>query len=109
MLAYFAVIYLLPAVVAALLKARPYGLLIAQGIDCAAFLAFGATVIWRGWSWSRRAGWSPRQNLALLIGGVTFTTLVMFLPGLIAVGEPFAAIPFFALLVALTLRWRRLA
>ncbi|HUY77891.1 MAG TPA: hypothetical protein VMV29_14055 [Ktedonobacterales bacterium] len=108
MFAYFFFIYLFPVLVAAFLKSPPGGLVIAQGIDCAVLLAFSALVIWRGWSWSRRVGWSPRQNLALLIGGVTFTTLVMFLPGQIALGEPVATIPFYALLIALAVRWRRL-
>lgn len=109
MFGYFFFIYLFPILVAAVLKTQSNGLLIAQGIDCIVLLAFSALVIWRGWSWSRRAGWSPRQNLALLLGGVTFTTLVMLLPGQVALGEPFAALPFYALLIALTLRWRRLA
>ena len=107
MLAYFFLIYLFPVLVAAPLKSAPNGLLIAQGIDAVALLAFAVVVIARGWLWSRRAGWSPRQNLALLIGGVTFTTLVMLLPGQIALGEPFATIPFYALLITLTVRWRR--
>jgi len=109
MFAYFFVIYIFPPVVAALLKSAPIGLLIAQGIDAVALLMFAVVVIRQGWVWSRRAGWSPRQNLALLIGGVTFTTLVMFIPGQIALGEPFVAVPFYALLIALTWRWQRLA
>ena len=109
MFAYFFFIYILPALVAALLKSAPNGLLIAQGIDAVALLAFAVVVIGQGWVWSRRAGWSPRQNLALLIGGITFTMLVACLPGQIALGEPFVVVPFYALLIALTWRWRRLA
>jgi len=106
--AYFALTMLFPVVVAALLQPRPGGLIIAQGIDCAAFLAFFSLVIWRGWTWSRRAGWSPRQNLALLLGSVTFTTLLLNLTEA-PMGEVFSTLPFYALLIALTLRWRRRA
>lgn len=106
MFTFFLLTMLFPVLVAALLHARPGGLLIAQGIDCAAFLAFSALVIWRGWTWSQRAGWSPRQNLALLLGGVTFTTLLLNLTEA-PMGEIFSTLPFYALLIALTLRWRR--
>ena len=106
-LAVFAFFFLLnpfPALLVALLKSRLGGLHIAQVIVCAALLAFSVLVIWRGRSWSQRVGWSPRQNLALLIVCVTLTTLLNLAQ--VAMGEPFASFLFYALLVALTLRWR---
>ncbi len=108
MFAFFFLFSLFPVLVAALLQSRPGGLVIAQGIDCTAFLAFSALVIGRGWSWSQRPRWSPRQNLALLIGGVTFTTLLLNLTEA-PMGELFSTLPFYALLIVLTLRWRRRA
>jgi hypothetical protein len=93
--------------VAALLRSRPGGFILAQGVDAFVLLAFTTLVIGRGWTWSRRAGWSPRQNLALLLGGVTFTTLLLNLTEA-PLGEAFSTLPFYALLIALTLRWRRL-
>lgn len=104
MFGYFIMIYLVPVVVLALVRSVAHGVALAQVVDGAVFLAFSALVIWRGWSWSRRAGWSPRQNLALLVGGVAFTTLVMFIPQQVALGEPFATVPFLALLVVLSVR-----
>ncbi len=106
--AYFLLTIPFVVLLAGLLQSRPGGLIIAQGIDGVVFLAFGALVIWRGWTWSQRAGWSPRQNLALLIGGVTFTTLLLNLTAA-PMGEAFSTLPFYALLIALTLIWRRRA
>lgn len=106
--AYFFLSMRFPVMVAALLQSRPGGLVIAQGVDGAVLLAFTALVVWRGWSWSRRAGWSPRQNLALLLGAVTFTTLLLNLTEP-QMGEAFSTIPFYALLIALTILWRRRA
>jgi len=108
MFAYFALTVVFPVVMAMLLQSQPSGLIIAQGVDCAVFLALAALVIWRGWTWSQRAGWSPRQNLALLMGGVTFTTLLLNLTEA-PMGEAFSTLPFYALLIALTLVWRRRA
>lgn len=103
--AFFFLSYLFPAIIAEILKSRPSGLVIAQGIDCAVFLAFGAIVVVRGWTWSQRAGWSPRQNLALLLGGVTFTTLLLNVTEA-PMGEIFSTLPFYAFLLVLTFRWR---
>ena len=108
MFAFFFLAMLFPIIVATLLQAQPGGLIIAQVIDSAVFLAFSAVVVGRGWTWSRRAGWSARQNLALLIGGVTFTTLLLNLTEA-PMGEIFSTLPFYVLLIVLTLRWRRRA
>lgn len=108
MFGFFFLSYLVPVIVAALLQSQSDGLLIAQGIDAALLVAFGALVIALGWSWSQLPGWSPRQNLALLIGGVTFTTLLNCLTEA-ALGMPFSTIPFYLLLIALTIRWWRRA
>ena len=108
MFAFFFLTMLFPIIVAVLLHAQPDGLIIAQVIDCAVFLALGALVIGRGWTWAQRVGWSPRQNLALLIGGVTFTTLLLNLTEA-PMGEIFSTLPFYGLLIALTFGWRRRA
>ena len=106
MFAFFFLTNFVPTVVGALLRTQSHALLIAQGVYAVMFLAFSAGVIWRGWSWSQRAGWSPRQNLALILGGVTFTTLLLNLTEA-PMGEVFSTVPFYALLIALTIRWRR--
>lgn len=98
--------YAFPVLVARALGSSLGGMAFAQALDGGAMLAFAAFVVTLGWSWSQRAGWSPRENLALLIGAVTFTALVLNLLQA-ALGEPFATLPFFGLLVALTVRWRR--
>lgn len=108
MFGYFFLTNVFPVLAATLLPAQPGGLVIAQGMDCAVFLALYALIIGRGWSWMQRPGWSPRQNLALLIGGVTFTTLLLNLTEA-PMGEIFATLPFYVLLIVLTLRWRRRA
>ena len=103
--AFFFLTHLFPVVVATLLQAWPDGLVIAQGVDCVMLLAFSTLVIGRGWTWAQRALWSPRQNLALLLGGVTFTTLLLNLTEA-PMGELFSTLPFYVLLIALTLQWR---
>lgn len=108
MFGFFFLTNFVPTVVGALLPSQPRSLLIAQGVYVVVFLAFSALVFRQGWSWSQRAGWSPRQNLALLIGGVTFTTLLLNLTEA-PMGEIFSTLPFYALLIALTIRWRRRA
>jgi hypothetical protein len=64
-----------------------------------------ALCLWRLWVWTGRAGWGERQDLALITGTLTLNLIVVSLqPG----GEIFMTIPFFALLIWLAFRERRL-
>jgi hypothetical protein len=105
MLLYFLGIYLLPAVFAGPNRAHTTDLrpaLVANVI----LLALSGWALAMGQGWSSRAGWSPRQRLALISGALTFSLLASFAPWLIATWEPLATVPSFLLLVALAWRAR---
>ncbi|GEM_PF-7090184 len=56
----------------------------------------------------RSASGCRRVRISLLLGAVTFTTLLLNLTEA-PMGEVFATIPFYALLIELTILWRRRA
>jgi hypothetical protein len=71
----------------------------------ALLVAYFALGLWRLRSWSGRAGWGRRQELALITGALIPNLVIVSLqPG----GEILVTIPFFALLIWLTFRYRRL-
>jgi hypothetical protein len=71
----------------------------------ALLIGYFALCLWRLWVWTGRAGWEHRQELALITGALTLNLIVVSLqPG----GEIFITVPFFALLVWIAFRERRL-
>lgn len=105
MLLYFVCIFLLPALFAGPNRAHttdPRPALAANII----LLALAGWALALGVNWSRRAGWSPRQRLALITGALTFSLLFSLIPQFVATWEPLATIPFFLLLVILAWRAR---
>ncbi|HLY30856.1 MAG TPA: hypothetical protein VKQ36_07490, partial [Ktedonobacterales bacterium] len=108
MLTFFFNLYITPAILAAVLKHAPHGLLATQLLGGAILLGITCYEIALGYSWSRRAGWSARHSLALITGGLAFTTLILLIFGF-TVWEPIASLPFFALLVWLAWRMRHQA
>jgi len=67
--------------------------------------AYFALCLWRLRVWTGRVGWGRRQELALITGVLTLNLIIVSLqPG----GEIFVTVPFFALLVWLAVRERRL-
>ena len=68
-------------------------------------VAYFVLCLWRLRVWTGCAGWGRRQELALITGALTLNLIIVSLqPG----GEIFVTIPFFALLVWLAFRYRRL-
>jgi len=68
-------------------------------------MGYFALCLWRLRVWTGRAGWGRRQELALITGALTLNLIVVSLqPG----GEIFMTVPFFALLIWLAFRYRRL-
>ena len=57
--------------------------------------------------WTRRPGWSPRRQLALISGALGFPILLSAIPQFIAVYEFAATVPFAIFLVILAWRARR--
>lgn len=107
MLLYFVCIYLLPAL---FVRANHrIGAADAAPALVANLILLGLVgwALGLGLDWSRRPGWSPRQQLALISGALGFSLLFSFLPPLLATWEELATIPFAILLFFLTMRARR--
>lgn len=105
MFAYFALIYLMPALTAKL-TGNPGPT--AQVAYIVVFALFTALLLGIGRRWTSRAGWSLRHTLALLTGALAFPLLVLtLLPPIWPTLEYVATTPFFVLLIVLNLRLRR--
>ena len=105
MFAYFALIYLMPALTAKL-TGNPGPA--AQVAYIVVFALFTALLLWIGRRWTVRSDWSLRHTLALLTGALAFPLLVLtLLPLVWPTLEFIATIPFFVLLIVLDLRLRR--
>ena len=105
MFAYFALIYLMPALTAKLTRNTGPT---AQIGYIVVFALFTALLLWIGRRWTGRVGWSLRHTLALLTGALAFPILVLtLLPPVWPTLEFVATIPFFVLLIVLNLRLRR--
>ena len=104
--AFFFLAYFVPAITLGIFKAQP---IVAQALDIAAFIAVDAWLIRWGIAWAGRAGWTARHTAALITGALTFPMLLsLLLPQARALLEPAVTLPFFALLVAIEARLRRL-
>lgn len=107
MLLYFVCIYLLPALLVRANHRFGAALWTPALLANLVLLALAGWALALGLEWSRRPGWSPRQQLALLSGALTFSLLVSFLPPLLATWEEMATIPFAILLITLAVLARR--
>ena len=105
MFAYFALIYLMPAL-SAKLTGNPGPA--AQMGYIVVFALFTALLLWIRRRWTGRSDWSLRHTLALLTGALAFPILILtLLPPVWLTLEFVITIPFFVLLLVLNLRLRR--
>ncbi len=108
MLLYFLCIYLLPALFAEIGKRLDAPAALAGLLANIILVVLAAWAVALCANWSRRPGWSPRRQLALITGALCFTTLISLIaPPERAVGEPLVTVPFLAFLIILAWRARR--
>ena len=106
MLLYFLGIYLLPFLLAGGKHSGGQSALPSL-LANAVLIALTAWAVALCVGWSRRPGWSPRHQLALISGALGFPILLSALPQFIAVDEFIATVPFAIFLVILAWRARR--
>ncbi len=105
MLSYFLLIYIVPTITVKLVGGR---YVIAQIIDIALCVLYSALLLRIGRGWTAREGWSLRHTLALITGIMAFSTLIsLLIPEFWPDLEFLATVPFFILLIALSIRLRR--